>query len=486
MAGASPAQAQTTNAPAWEAPQRAALNQMAANLTANLKPWKVPARTFAVENYGAIADGQTVNTRAIQSAIDACAAAGGGTVLLSKGDYVSGTIELKSGVMLQIDRIARLIASTNLADYPDHVPARPTIMDSHYQLKMSLIYAENCERVGIRGQGEINGRGVPANFPGGQSNGTLPGRPFLLRFVECKKVVMDGIRLLDSAAWLQNYLACEDVILQNLYVQNQANYNNDGIDLDGCRNVIVRNCFVNSEDDGLCFKGASGRTMENVLVENSRFYSTCNAVKFGTDSQGGFRNVLIRNVEVGGPSDDMPAKTRRTAISGVSWESVDGGVLENIRCENIRIVRTRSPIFLRLASRGRMMPGQTKKIGAIRRIAFDGVTGESSGPYGSSIVGIPGAIIKDVVIRNVSLSSEGGGEVQGPKKEEEGGYPEATMFGPTPAYGFWVRHAANVSLFNVAVTPREMDARPLVSAEQDARNVFLDGKSLLPEAASLR
>ena len=458
---------------------------MAANLTANLQPWKVPSRTFAVENYGAVADGQTLNTRAIQKAINACGAAGGGTVLLSNGDYLSGTIEMKSGVMLQIDRIARLIASTSLADYPDHVPAHQTIMDSHYQLKNSLIYAENCERIGIRGEGEINGRGVPENFPGGQSNGTLPGRPFLIRFVECKKVVMDGIRLLDVASWLQNYLACEDVILQNLYVQNQANYNNDGFDIDGCRNVIVRNCFVNSEDDGLCFKGASGRTMENVLVENCRFYSTCNAVKFGTDSQGGFRNVLIRNVEVGGPSDDMPAKTRRTAISGVSWESVDGGVLENIRCENIRVVRTRSPIFLRLASRGRMMPGQDKKIGAIRCIVFDGVSGESSGPYGSSIVGIVGAIIEDVIIRNVTISVEGGEQTQGDKPEKIGDYPEATMFGPTPAYGFWVRHAANISLLNVAAVPQKPDARPSVSADQDASNVILNGEALVSATVSL-
>lgn len=482
MACVAPAQALTATAPNWEAPLRSDLNRMAANLTATLKPWPVSARSFPVENYGAVADGQSVNTQAIQKAINACSAAGGGTVLLSRGDYVSGTIELKSGVMLQIDRIARLLASTNLQDYPDHVPARATIMDSHYNLKMSLIYAENQERVGICGDGEINGRGVPKNFPGGQSNGTLPGRPFLIRFVECKKVVMDGIRLLDSAAWMENYLNCDDVILQNLWVQNQANYNNDGIDLDGCHNVIVRGCFLNSEDDGLCFKGAGERTMENVLVENCRFYSTCNAVKFGTDSQGGFRNVLIRNIEVGGPSDDLPAETRRTAISGISWQSVDGGTVENIVCENVRIVRTRSPISLRLGTRGRMMPGQPKKVGAIRRIVFDGIRGESSGLFGSSIVGVPGAIIADVVVRNVSFSVEGGGEPQGPKAEKEGDYPEATMFGPTPAYGFWVSHASDVSLFNIAVTPQKPDARPFVKADEDVKNVLLDGKTLIPVA----
>lgn len=384
--------------------------------------------------------------------------------------------------MLQINRIARLLGSTNFQDYPDHVPARATIMDSHYQLKMSLIYAENCERIGICGDGEINGRGIEKDFPGHESGGPMPNRPFLIRFIECKKVVMDGIHLLDSAGWMENYLACDDVILQGLHVQNQANTNNDGIDVDGCRNVIVRDCFVNSEDDGMCFKGASGRTMENVLVENCRFYSACNALKFGTDSQGGFRNVLVRGIEVGGPSEDMPALIRRSAISGVSWESVDGAVVEDIVCTNLRVVRARSPLFLRLGSRGRMMPRQAKTIGAIRRIVFDGISGDDIGQTGSIISGIPGSLIEDVVVRNVSLSVPGGGEMQGPKQEREGGYPDAIMFGPqSPAYGFWVRHAANIAFFNIAVTPQKPDARPLVSADQDA-SALLNGKPLLAQA----
>lgn len=129
---------------------------------------------------------------------------------------------------------------------------------------------------------------------------------------------MDGIYLLDAAGRMENFLACDDVIIQGIHVQNQANINNDGIDIDGCHNVIVHDYFVNSEDGGMCFKGASKRTMENVLVENSRFYSTCNALKFGTDPQGGFRNVLVRNVEVGGPSEEMPTLIGRSAISGVS------------------------------------------------------------------------------------------------------------------------------------------------------------------------
>lgn len=224
----------------------------------------------------------------------------------------------------------------------------------------------------------------------------------------------------------------------------------------------------------MCFKGASGRRMENVLVENSHFYSTCNALKFGTDSQGGFRNVLVRNVEVGGPSEEIPALLRRPAISGISWESVDGAVIENILSTNVHVVRAGSPIFLRLGNRGRMMPGQPKKVGAVRRIVFDGLSGDTTGRVGSIITGIPGAVVEDIVVRNVSLSVMGEGEVQGPKAEREGEYPEAGMFGPqSPAYGFWMRHARNIALFNIAVTPQKPDARPLVSAGPDAEDVLL-------------
>ncbi len=345
MGGLASVEAQTAAPVDWEAGLRSDLDRMAQNLNASLQPWPVPSRSFPVEDYGAVSDGTTVNTVALQKTIDACSAAGGGVVLLAKGDYVSGTIELKSGVMLEIGKGARLLASTHLQDFPDRAPTHPTIMDVHYNQKLSLIYAENCDRIGIRGEGEINGRGQKENFPGPEGTGPMPGRPFLLRFIECRNVVMDGIRLRNAAAWMENYLACDNVILQGLHVENQANKNNDGIDVDGCRNVIVRDCFVNSEDDGMCFKGACGRTMENVLVENSRFYSTCNALKFGTDSQGGFRNVLVRNVEVGGPAADMPALGRRPAISGISWETVDGGEIENVLCTGVHIVRVDAPLF---------------------------------------------------------------------------------------------------------------------------------------------
>jgi polygalacturonase len=156
-------QAQSTE---WVAPLHASLEKMASELTQNLKPWRVPDRVFRVEQFGAVGDGKTVNTSAIQKAIDSCSSAGGGVVLVETGQFVTGTLDLKSGVMLEIAEGATLLGSTNLSDYPPRVPKHQTVMDTWMKLTQSLIYAENCERVGIRGKGTIDGRGSSKNFPG--------------------------------------------------------------------------------------------------------------------------------------------------------------------------------------------------------------------------------------------------------------------------------------------------------------------------------
>ncbi len=472
----------------WQTPLRTELNAMADKLTATLKPWPVPAKVFRPEDYGAKADGQTMDTLALQKAIDACAGAGGGTVRLTKGDYVTSTLEFKSGVMLQIDKDVRLLGSTQLADYPDKVARHPTVMDSHYKLMKSLIFAEGCERIGIRGEGTIDGRGTQVNFPGPEGSGAMPTRPFLIRMVECKQVVVDGIHLRGPAAWTENYLNCDDLIFQGMDIVSQVNWNNDGFDIDGCHNVIVRNCVLSAEDDGLCFKGAGLRTMENVLVENCKLYSTCNALKFGTDSQGGFRNVLVRNVEVGFPVEGTPMlnpKHRHSAISGISWESSDGGVIENVLVTNTHIVHSDTAIFVNIGSRGRVMPGMAKPAaGKVRRLLFEHITGQDNGGRGSAIVGAGGDPVEDVAVNDCNLSVGGGGTAQeaaSVPKEKPTVYPEAPMYGKMyPAYGFYVWHAKNVQFSKLAITPQKTDARPCVSTGPDVQDVLLDGKPLAP------
>jgi polygalacturonase len=464
---------------------QASLEKMAAGLTATLKPWPVPARVFRITDFGAIGDGKTVNSAAIQKAIDTCSAQGGGVVLVEKGDYVTGTIDLKDGVMLEVAADAKLLGSTNIADYPPRVPKHETVMDTWMKLTQSLIYAKGCQRVGIRGKGMIDGRGSNKNFPGKNGIGAMPNRPFLIRMIECRDVVLDGIHLRNAASWMQNYLACDDLIFQDVHVENLTNWNNDGFDIDGCRNVIVRNCFVNSEDDGLCFKGASLRDMENILVENSTVYSTCNAIKFGTDSQAGFRNVLIRNVVAGGPPASLPVHDnapRRPNISGISWLVADGGTVDNILVENVKLDRTESPFCLRLGDRGRVKPNMPKPApGKLRNLVFENIQGSDNGRRGSVITGIPGAQIENVVFRNIQLSTAGGAtsaDAQRTVPEVPDAYPDAPSFGRTvPAFGFWIRHADGITFENVIVSPKNPDARPQFAQGVDTRNIGINNRA---------
>ncbi len=460
--------------PLWCAAMREDLTLMAHELTARVTAWPVPDRTCDVDAFGAVNDGRTLSTVAVQRAIDACAAAGGGVVLFSRGDYVIGTIDLKSNVMLEVAAGAQILASTDLADYPDRVAARRTVMDTNMGMKQSLIFAEGVERVGIRGKGRINFRGSHENFPGKQTVGSTPGRPFGIRVLDSRNVVLQDITLVDSASWMQNYLNCENLLIERITVDNHANWNNDGLDIDGCRDVIVRDSYINSEDDALCFKGASLMPTQNVLVERCKIFSTCNAVKFGTDTQGDFRNVLIRDVEVGGPRPDDRAIRRRPASSGFSFMSVDGGTVENVLVQNARIDRAHSPLFLRIGARGRVMPGMPKPDpGHVRKIVFEGITGAANGGRGSFFSGIAEREIEDIVLRRVRLEVAGGiGEVRDPADipEARGGYPDAQGFGKfMPAYGLWLRHTDRVTFDDVAFTPVKPDRRPAVVAGPSAR-----------------
>lgn len=452
--------------PGWASNLRVELERMARELTARLQPWKGPRLTLEPEDVGHVGDRTQVATRAIQAAIDAVAQRGGGTVRLSRGDYVSGTLDLRSNVRLEVRKGARLLASLDLKDFPQRVASRATVMDSNMGMNQSLIFAQRCQNIGLCGGGLIDGRGTQQSFPGAETTAGTPGRPFLIRVLDCRRVPVQGIHLKDAACWMQNYLNCEDLLIEDITVENQANFNNDGVDIDGCRRVIVRNCVINSEDDGLCFKGASQRPMEDVLVENCRLYSTCNALKFGTDSQGDFRRVLVRNLEVGGPSASMRSFNRRRAISGVSWEVVDGGTVEDIVATGIRIVRAQSPLFLRLGDRGRVRPEDKRPPpGNLRRIVFDGISGDDNGARGSFFLGLADKPIEDVALRDLRL--EVGAHDAVPDEdaipEMRGDYPDAQMIGGvTPAYGLWTRYLNGLTLVGVTFTPDGADPRPAI------------------------
>ena len=417
--------------------------------------------------------------KAIQKAIDAAYEAGGGTVILKSGDYVSGTIVLRSNVTLKISENSRLFGSLDLEDYEEHVAKRRTVQDTNMGMNQSLIFAEGCENIAICGKGIIDGRGTQTNFPGEETVCGTPGRPFLIRIIDCTNISVEDITLKDAACWMQNYLNCENLLMDNVKVENAVNFNNDGIDVDGCRKVWIRDCHVVSGDDAMCFKGASQRNNEKILVENCEFYSSCNTIKIGTDTQGDFRNIWIRNCIVGGTTEDMRHIKALGADSGVSLEMVDGGTVENIYIQNIQMSNVRSPIFIRMDDRGRVKPEEAKPpVGTLRNIILEDIKGTDCGPWGSYFLGYETKCIENVLLKNIRIEQIAS---QKPVLKDEdfeemhNWYPDAHMvesIGDPPAYGLWVRHGKNIILDNYEVISDETEKRPEIVAVNDA-SIFM-------------
>ena len=457
--------------PQWCEEMKKSLLAMAGGMEKRECRWTGAETRFRPEDYGY--EPGTVGTRAIQQAIDA-AAENGGIACLENGEYRSGTLVLRSGVCLYIGPGACLKASTDLRDFPEMHAKRLTVQDTSMGMHQSLVFAEDCEHVALCGEGVLDGQGSPDNFPGEETAQGTPGRPFMIRMIDCRDVLVSGLTMKNSPCWMQNYLNCDRLTISGITVRNHANYNNDGMDIDGCRDVLIRRCRVTSGDDALCFKGASMRPLERVLVEDCDFYSACNAVKVGTDTQGDFRDVLIRRCRIGGLAEDPSGLKHACADSGVSLESEDGGTVERFWLEDIEMTRVWSPFFLRLENRGRVRPGDPAPgPGAIRQVLFEHIRGTGNGPRGSYILGIPEARIRDILFRDIELRQKPyTGEVRPAAEYPEftGLYPDAHMidgFGPAPAYGLWVRHADGIVLDRYRIISEGEDTRPGIVMEAE-------------------
>ena len=276
-------------------------------------------QVFDVRQYGAAGNGTTMDTMALQKAIDAAVAAGGGIVVFSPGKYLSGSLDVRSHVTLQLDKGATLLGSPHRADYRK--------VNFH-----GLLLADQQQDITIRGAGVIDGQGTLLSadtkrlWKEGKLSGAKEGeRPVLINFRRCRNITVQGITLKDSACWVEDYRDCEHLTIENITVRSLAALNNDGIDIDGCNHVIVRGCDIDSEDDGICFK-SEDKACDDVLVENCRVRSSCNALKFGTGSTVGFKNITCRNLDI-----------YDTYISAIALESVDGGEMENVHISHIKI-----------------------------------------------------------------------------------------------------------------------------------------------------
>lgn len=431
------------------------------------------AADYNILNYGAQSDTTKLSTAAIQQAIDDCSKAGGGRVVVPAGIYKIGTIILKSDVHLYLEQGATLYGSTDLKDYlpmkSDYVSLRT------HTTTIQLIYADKMKNVVISGHGTIDGRGRAFKKLSWNDEGIT--RPHLLRFIQSEDITVKDVTLKNSGCWMQHYLACNRLRIDGIKVFNRNNYNNDALDIDGCHDVIVKGMMADSDDDGITLKSTSPRLCENVRISDCVVSSHCNAVKLGTETNGGFRNINISGIVVK-PSEDQKEKFFGQWIgsSAISLEIVDGGVLENVNVTDFTVEGTESPIFIRLGNRGRgyLSGGANMEtivpidhVGRIDGVHLDNIQIRNAGSMGCSITGLPDYPVRHVSLSNISLHHKGGVKTEQLTEiydsiadEKEKAYPEATMWGNLPAKGFFVRHARNVQFSNIKVETEQPDARP--------------------------
>jgi polygalacturonase len=439
---------------------------------------------FDVRSFGAAGDGKTLDTPAINQAIETISSKGGGTLHFPAGTYLCYSIRLKSKVSLFLDPGATILA----ADVPPegttaggYDPAGPSqewerFQDfGHNHWRNSLLWGEDLHDISIFGTGLIWGKGLSRGegneLPRAESPG-VGNKAISLK--NCRNVTLRDFSMVSCGHFAMLLTGVDNLLIDGIKIDT----NRDGIDIDCCKHVHVSNCTVNSPwDDAIVPKSSFAlgyaRTTENVTISNCYVtgaydYGTLldgtfkrmeypaggrrpiGRIKFGTESNGGFKNITVANCIF-------------ENCRGLALETVDGAEMEDITISNLTMRgMVHSPIFLRLGARMRGPEGM--KPGVLRRVILSNLVSTNAvAEYPSIMSGIPGSRIEDIKVSDVYLHQAGGGTKEWAAlvpPEKENAYPEATMFGTLPARGFFLRHARNLEFSNVEIASEKPDDRP--------------------------
>ena len=437
---------------------------------------------FNIKDYGAVSDGKTLCREAFQRAINACSDVGGGTVYVPNGTYLMGTVFLKDNIHIVLDAGALILGSCDLKNdfaRDEDIPY-PVYQDaSHTFFHHSLFVAEGCKHISITGAGRIDMQSkyesddfTPVRGIGVCAKGSFRGAK-VIAFKECEEVFLSDFSLY-NATDLAIYLAgCEDIRVKSLLIDTHI----DGINIDCCKNTIISDCIIRSGDDGIVPKSSYvlGRKQltENLTVTNCIVSSECNAIKLGTESNGGFKNITVSNCVI-----------FDTRSVGLSVEAVDGGEIDGVTFTNITLKNVGCPFFVIIGDRARGPEGTG--IGSIKNVKISHIihTGPYSeiprkrGPYyrhletlpfnhqGGMIVGLPGHRVENVRLEDIHLEMMGGEQtVPDEVPERPKGYPDADIFGRLNSYGFFIRHGKNIKAVDIDAEVYSPDARPEITID---------------------
>ena len=450
------------------------------------------ASLFDIRTYGALGDGKALDTNAINAAIEAAAAAGGGTIYFPAGTWLTFSIRLKSNVELYLAQGCILLA----ADSPlpgqttgynggTYDAAEPKTSYEQYQdyghnhWHNSLIWGEGIHDVSITGPGLINGKGlsngrewVAEVVPFKAEQPGVGNKAIALK--NCYNVIFRDFSILKGGHFGLLLTGVDNLTIDNLKIDTDR----DGMDIDCCKNVRVSNCTVNSPwDDAICPKSSFAlgyaRATENVTITNC-YVTGCyeigsvldgtwkkfpdgvqkyrtGRIKCGTESNGGFKNITISNCVFEG-------------CEGLALESEDGALCEDITISNITMRDIGSaPLFFRLGSRLRG-PKESTQVGTLRRISVNNLVSSNGGSNICSVLsGIPGHSLEDIHLSNIFIEHKGGAPVEAASirpPEKDTAYPDPNMFGPMPAQGFFLRHILNLEMSHIEIRPQQPDFRP--------------------------
>ena len=431
------------------------------------------------QDFGAKADGVTLDSPAINAAIDRAHAQGGGMVYLSPGIYLSGTVVLKSNVTLYLEAGAVILGSKDVTQYTPQ-PGPPPGADANTR---HLIFARNAENVTLCGPGTVDGQGPSFWVPSGRRQHSpeeqwadvaslylnpSPRVSPMLEFVECRHLNVEQIRIENASGWTMRLMSCVGVVVDGISIKNPVvGPNTDGIDISNSSDVRIANCSIDTGDDAICLKsenpyGESVPVMRNVVVTNCTLTSCCNGFKFGTRTYSGCENIVFSNSTI---HTSAESNLNARVIAGICLEMVDAGWLEGVVITGICMQRTRTPIFLRLGARTppkTTVPASGKSY--MRGIMISDVYATES-VLTSSITGVPGMPVEDVTLSNVRIETQEPGKLDWTQRaipEVPRDYPEARMFGRLPAYGMYVRHALGIRMKEVAFKSAAVEQRPAV------------------------